>query len=126
MQVLLKDIEELKLSNTEEKIICLIDCNSVLLKELTNDLNVIFPTIIKESRKLQNKQIIEIEEGKLHLTQLGLKVLNFYKFRNKILLDFCDVNKLEKNIYNQFINSKKYNNLNLLLGIKNLLKKETS
>lgn len=126
MQVLLKDIEELKLSNTEEKIICLIDCNSVLLKELTNDLNVIFPTIIKESRKLQNKQIIEIEEGKIHLTQLGLKVLNFYKFRNKILLDFCEVNKLEKNIYNQFINSKKYNNLNLLLGIKNLLKKETS
>lgn len=123
--VLLKDIEQLKISKTEEEIINLLNDGRNDINAISKTLNILLPTIVIAIRKLENKNIIKEEDGIYYLLDFGIKIVNFNKFRNNTLYKFCIFNNIDINVYNDFINNKKYNNMNLLLGINNLLKKET-
>lgn len=127
MNITIKSIEDLKLNDTQNKIINLFIRKSscYTINELSKEIGVILPTTAKEIRKLHVRKLFKIEEELISIDEFGEKIINFYKFKIDILTQFCNYNKFSKEELDNFIKNDKYNNLNLLLGIKNLLKKET-
>lgn len=125
MNITLKAIEELKLSKTETKIIEVLGENDkVTLRYIGENINVIYVTLCNELKKLSTKNIITISGSLVSLTSFGKTLINYNKFKNKVLQDFCEMNNIDKDTYEKFIVNKDYNNMKLLLGIKNLINSE--
>lgn len=124
MNFTLKAIEEIKLSNTEEQIIKLISKQNgyeTTLRYLGDNVNVIYATLCNELKKLILKNVLIVEGNVVKVTNFGVSIINYNKFKNKVLSDFCNSNKIDNETYSMFIENKNYNNMKLLLGIKNLL-----
>lgn len=126
MDITLKVIEEMKLSNTEERIInylSSISDNNSTITEISNHIKGIYATFCKELKKLVSKGIVIINGLKVSLSDFGLKLCNYNKFKTNIINQFCNSNKIDNDTYNFFISNKNYSNMKLLIGIKNLLNK---
>ncbi|MFI3252170.1 MAG: hypothetical protein R3Y05_06360 [bacterium] len=122
----LKAIEEVRLSKTEEAIVEFLYTNELTtLKDIADNINVIYATICKELKKLSSKGVITIDSSVVKLTDFGLSMKSYQTFKITILTEFCKVNKLDTSTLNSLVNNKYYNNMKMLLGIKNLLIKRT-
>lgn len=122
----LKTIEEMKLTNTEGCIINFIsklETDKTDLYALSDNIKVIYATLCKELKKLVLKGVLVVEGTEVTLTDFGLRIQNYNKFKNKILNEFCILNKIDIITLNSFVDNKDYNNLKLLLGMKNLINK---
>lgn len=128
MEHTLKTIEEMKLTNTEECIINFIsklDTDKTDLYTLSENVKVLYATLCKELKKLVLKGVLVVDGSDITLTDFGLRIQNYNKFKQKILNEFCVLNKIDINTLKCFVENKDYNNIKLLLGIKNLLNKDS-
>lgn len=125
MNVGIKDIEEMNLTKTQEKIllyISMVGKEKIFIKELEEHVDVIYVTLYNELKKLVVNEILIINDNYIQLSDKGIKLSNYYKFKINILKEFCFKNNIDEELYMKFVESKYYNNLSLLIGIKNLLK----
>ncbi len=125
MDITLKAIEEMRLSNTEERILEFLSSNNDKsnLTEISTSIEVLHVTFCRELKKLALKNIVEVNGSEVTLSYFGKRLLNYNKFKTKVLNDFCSSNKIDNDTYNIFVNNRNYSNMKLLLGIKNLLNK---
>lgn len=125
MDFTLKAIEEMSFTYTEQRVIKILEKNNnVTLRYLGEHINVLYATLCKEIKKLIAKGIITLDETQINLTSFGNTIINYNIFKNKVLKDFCELNKFDQNTLESFILNKNYNNMKLLLGIKNLTRKK--
>ncbi len=127
MQQTLKAIEELKLNKTQEKILNYLsikDNKESTLKDMADSIDVIYVTLCNEVKKLVSKDILYMDDTAFKLTSFGQTLDNFNSFKKYVLRSFCNINNLDDDTYKGFINNKNYNNMKLLLGIKNLITKK--
>ncbi len=124
MSISIKTIQEVKFSKTQWSILKLLfENDSIDFNSLSITLNVLLPTICVEVKKLTNSKLIYRKDNSIYLTDHGSKVKTFYKFKEDIFKQFCKLNNFDNNIFDSLMSNRNYNNLNLLLGIKNLIER---
>lgn len=124
MKTELLDIEKIKLSSTEEKILLALDTpnESIDNQYLSFKTKTLIPTISTGVKSLCSKKLITVDSDIIYLTDFGKKMTNFLTFRNKVLLSFCNINQIS---FEEFIKTKKQYTVNMILGIHNLINATT-
>ncbi len=124
MKTELLDIEKVKLSSTEEKILLALEKadQSTDYQYLSTKTKTLIPTISNGVKSLSTKKLATINNDVVYLTDFGRKMTNFLAFRNKVLLSFCDINQIS---FDEFIKTKKQYSVNMILGIHNLIKSKS-
>lgn len=126
MDITLQALEEMRLTNTEERIIEFLSRNpsdKSTIREISEQIGVLHATYCKELKKLVLKDVVIVNNSEVYLSDFGKKLCNYNNFKKQVLETFCNSNKIDVNTYNIFIKNRNFSNMKLLLGIKNLLNK---